>query len=263
MPSDNLHDDELSIGKGLRDRVVIVTGASSGIGRETALLFERVGARVFATDTDADGLKSLAQAMKDPSRHYFHTADLAETQACEQIVSKAIEHLGELFVLAHVAGGLIRRPLFEVTEADWDYQQNVNLRSGFFLNRAACKTMMEAKTPGRIINFTSASWMLGPLKDSDAYVAAKGGVVAMNRGFARQFGKYGIRINVVAPGQVNTPMQHVDNDPVLVAAAAASCPLGRMGEPDELARVAVFIASDHASFVHGATINVSGGTLLY
>ena len=104
---------------------------------------------------------------------------------------------------------------------------------------------------------------MGPLYGSDAYVAAKGGVVSMNRGFARQFGKYGIRINVIAPGQINTPMQHLDNDPAVVAAAAASCPLGRMGEPDELARVAVFIASDQASFVHGATINVSGGILLY
>jgi len=261
MPFDE--SDDLSIGKGLRDRVVVVTGASSGIGRETALLFERVGARVFATSSDQEGLNSLAASMRDPSRHVFHVADLAKTEDCEGIISTAISQCGEIFVLAHVAGALIRKPLFDVTEADWDYQQDVNLRAGFFLNRAACKAMVEAKTPGRIINFTSTSWMMGPLNGSDAYVAAKGGVVSMNRGFARQFGKYGIRINVIAPGQVNTPMQHVDNDPELIAAAAASCPLGRMGEPDELARVAVFIASDQASFVHGATINVSGGILLY
>ncbi|MBC7464086.1 MAG: SDR family oxidoreductase [Actinobacteria bacterium] len=263
MPSDRLLDDDLSLGKGLRDRVVVVTGASSGIGRETALLFERVGARVFATSGDRTGLDALAQQMNDPSRHYFHSADLASTQACEGIIARAIDHFGEIFVLAHVAGALIRKPLFEVTESDWDYQQDVNLRSGFFLNRAACRAMVDAKIPGRIINFTSTSWMMGPLNGSDAYVAAKGGVVSMNRGFARQFGQYGIRVNVIAPGQVNTPMQHVDNDPALVAAAAASCPLGRMGEPDELARVVVFIASDQASFVHGATINVSGGILLY
>jgi NAD(P)-dependent dehydrogenase (short-subunit alcohol dehydrogenase family) len=255
--------EDLSIGKGLRDRVVVVTGASSGIGRETALLFEKAGARVFATSSDEAGLDSLAKSMREPDRHYFHTADLANTKECEGIISTAISELGEIFVLAHVAGALIRKPLFDVTEEDWDYQQDVNLRAGFFLNRAACKAMVEAKTPGRIINFTSTSWMMGPLYGSDAYVAAKGGVVSMNRGFARQFGKYGIRINVIAPGQVNTPMQHVDNDPALIAAAAASCPLGRMGEPDELARVTVFIASDQASFVHGATINVSGGILLY
>lgn len=263
MHSDLSGVDDLSIGKGLRDRVVVVTGASSGIGRECALLFEAVGARVFATSKDRVGLDALADSMKEPSRHYFHIADLAKTEECEGIISNAVKHFGEIFVLAHVAGALIRKPLYEVTESDWDYQQDVNLRSGFFLNRAACKAMVDAKTPGRILNFTSTSWMMGPLYGSDAYVAAKGGVVSMNRGFARQFGKHGIRINVVAPGQINTPMQHSDNDPAVVAAAAASCPLGRMGEPEELARVAVFIASDQASFVHGATINVSGGTLLY
>ncbi len=261
MPSEA--GDDLSIGKGLRDKVVVVTGASSGIGREAALLFERVGARVFATSNDPAGLDSLSKSMADSSRHYFHSANLANTEECEGIISTALAQFGEIFVLAHVAGGLIRKPLFDVTEEDWDYQQNVNLRSGFFLNRAACKAMVASNTPGRILNFTSTSWMMGPLNGSDAYVAAKGGIVSMNRGFARQFGKYGIRINVIAPGQVNTPMQHVDNDPALIAAAAASCPLGRMGEPDELARVAVFIASDQASFVHGATINVSGGILLY
>ena len=145
MPSNLSVEDDLSIGKGLRDRVAVVTGASSGIGRETALLFERVGARVFATSKDQSGLDSLARSMKDPDRHYFHVADLANTEECEGIISTAVKHFGELFVLAHVAGALIRKPLFEVTESDWDYQQDVNLRSGFFLNRAACKTMLRPK----------------------------------------------------------------------------------------------------------------------
>jgi NAD(P)-dependent dehydrogenase (short-subunit alcohol dehydrogenase family) len=146
---------------------------------------------------------------------------------------------------------------------DWDYQLNVNLRSGFFLNRAAGKVMIERKSLGRIINFTSTAWMMGPMYGSDAYVAAKGGIVSMTRGFARQFGPHGIRVNVIAPGQINTPMQHVDNTTEIIAAAAAACPLGRMGEPEEVARVAVFLASDNASFINGATINVSGGLLMY
>ena len=256
-------EDDLSIGAGLREKVVIVTGASSGIGRATALLFERVGAKVLATAVNQEGLDSLAAEMQYPSRHLFYSANLANTAECEGIVTKTLEYFGDIFVLAHVAGGLRRKPLFEVTEEDWDYQQNVNLRSGFFLNRAVGKVMIDRKIPGRIINFTSASWMVGPLYGSDAYVAAKGGVVSMNRGFARQFGQYGIRVNVISPGQINTPMQHIDNDPKVIAAAAAACPLGRMGEPEEIARVTVFIASDGASFVHGATINVSGGSLLY
>ncbi|MFA5918101.1 MAG: SDR family oxidoreductase [Candidatus Nanopelagicaceae bacterium] len=263
MPSDFENGGDLSIGKGLENKVVVVTGASSGIGRATALLFERVGARVCATARDEEGLESLAKEMQDSSRHLFLTVDLENSKECEGIVTRTLDHFGEMLVLAHIAGALRRKPLYEVTEEDWDYQLNVNLRAGFFLNRAAGKAMIEREIPGRIINFTSTSWMMGPLFGSDAYVAAKGGVVSMTRGFARQFGPQGIRVNAIAPGQVNTPMQHVDNSPEMVAATAAASPLGRMGEPEELARVAVFLASDNASFIHGATINVSGGTLLY
>ncbi len=263
MHSDSIGLGDLSIGQGLENKVVVVTGASSGIGRATALLFERVGARVCATARDEEGLESLASQMQDSSRHLFLTVDLEKSEDCESIITRTLDHFDEMLVLAHIAGALRRKPLYEVTEEDWDYQLNVNLRAGFFLNRAAGKAMIERKTPGRIINFTSTSWMMGPLFGSDAYVAAKGGVVSMTRGFARQFGPQGIRVNAVAPGQINTPMQHVDNSPEMVAAVAAASPLGRMGEPDELARVTVFLASDNASFIHGATINVSGGTLLY
>ncbi|MDP1720824.1 MAG: SDR family oxidoreductase [Candidatus Nanopelagicaceae bacterium] len=263
MPSDFDKGGNLSIGRGLENKVVVVTGASSGIGRATALLFERVGARVCATAQDEEGLESLAKEMQDSSRHLYLTVNLEKSKDCEGIITRTFDHFGEMLVLAHVAGALRRKPLYEVTEEDWDYQLNVNLRAGFFLNRAAGKAMIEREIPGRIINFTSTSWMMGPLYGSDAYVAAKGGVVSMSRGFARQFGPQGIRVNVIAPGQVNTPMQHVDNSPEMVAATAAASPLGRMGEPEELARVTVFLASDNASFIHGATINVSGGTLLY
>jgi NAD(P)-dependent dehydrogenase (short-subunit alcohol dehydrogenase family) len=254
---------ELSIGNGLENKVVVVTGASSGIGRATAILFEKVGARICATARDAEGLESLAGDMVDSSRHIFLPLDLQETGACESVIASTLDYFGDLYVLAHVAGALRRKPLFEVTVEDWDYQLNVNLRSGFFLNRAAGKVMIERKSLGRIINFTSTAWMMGPMYGSDAYVAAKGGIVSMTRGFARQFGPHGIRVNVIAPGQINTPMQHVDNTTEIIAAAAAACPLGRMGEPEEVARVAVFLASDNASFINGATINVSGGLLMY
>lgn len=260
MPS-NFPD--LSLGLGLKDKVVVVTGASSGIGRASALLFEAAGAKVFATSRDKKGLDSLSKEMQDPSRHFFHVADLQTSVACEGIITQTLNVFGEIFVLAHIAGGLRRKKLQEVTEDDWDYQLNVNLRSGFFLNRAAGTAMIEHKVQGRIINCTSTAWMTGPLNGSDAYVAAKGGVVTMTRGFAGQFGPYGIRVNVIAPGQIDTPMQHDDNDPIIIAAATAACPLRRMGQPEELARVVLFLASDNSSFINGATINVSGGILMY
>lgn len=172
MPSDFENGGDLSIGKGLENKIVVVTGASSGIGRATALLFERVGARVCATARDEEGLNSLAREMKDSSRHLFLTVDLVVSKECEGIINRTLDHFGEMLVLAHAAGALRRKPLYEVTEEDWDYQLNVNLRAGFFLNRAAGKAMIEREIPGRIINFTSTSWMMGPLFGSDAYVAA-------------------------------------------------------------------------------------------
>ena len=260
MPSNS---SVLSLGEGLENKVVIITGASSGIGRATALLFASAGAKVFATARSSEGLDSLSREINDPSRHFFQIADLETSGACEGVIAKTLEVYGEIFVLAHIAGALRRKRLAKVTEDDWDYQLNVNLRSGFFLNRAAGAAMIERKTPGRIINCTSSAWMTGPINGSDAYIAAKGGVVSMTRGFAGQFGPHGIRVNVLAPGQIDTPMQHDDNEPKIVAGSTAACPLRRMGQPEELARVVLFLASDNASFINGATINVSGGLLMY
>lgn len=252
----------LSLGEGLVGKVAIVTGASSGIGRATALLFANEGMKVCATSRDEEGLKELEKLMP-AGDHMYHVLDLQDVKGCESLVEQVTKRYGSIYVLAHIAAYLKRKDLFDVTEEDWDEQLDVNLRSTFFLNRAVGKVMIEKKIPGRIINFASSSWIMGPMKGSDAYVSSKGGVVSLARGFARQFGPHGIRVNVVAPGQINTPMQHVDNDPKIVADAAAACPLRRMGEPDELARVTLFLASDNASFVNGATINVSGGLLMY
>ncbi len=253
---------ELALGAGLRGKVAIVTGASSGIGRATALLFANEGLKVCATARDSEGLQALEKEMP-VGDHMYRVLDLRDVKGCAALVAEVDERYGSIFVLAHIGAYLRRKDLFEVTEEDWDVQLDVNLRATFFLNRAVGKVMIDKKIPGRIINFSSSSWMIGPMKGSDAYVASKGGVVSLARGFARQFGPYGIRVNVIAPGQINTPMQHVDNDPKIVADAAAACPLRRMGEPEELARTTLFLASDNASFIHGATINVSGGGLMY
>lgn len=252
----------IALAEGLSGKVAIVTGASSGIGKATALLFAREGMKVCATARDEAGLKALEQEMP-AGDHMYRVLNLQDVKGCEQLVSEVDQRYGGIYVLAQIGAYLKRKDLFDVTEADWDEQLDVNLRSTFFLNRAVGKVMIDKKIPGRIINYSSSSWLIGPMKGSDSYVASKGGVVSLARGFARQFGPYGIRVNVIAPGQINTPMQHVDNDPKIVADAAAASPMRRMGEPDELARVTLFLASDNASFINGATLNVSGGLLMY
>lgn len=252
-----------NLGAGLEGRGVIVTGAARGVGRATTQAMAAAGARVAAVDRDEAGLAETVAGLEDPGRHWAAPFDLADTAALPDLVAEAEARLGGLWALANPAAVLRRRPLDEVTEDDWDHQLDVNLKAGFFLNRAAGKAMIAGGGGGRIINFTSTAWLVGPLLGSDAYVASKAGVVSMTYGFAKAFGPHGVLVNTIAPGQIDTPMQHIDNTPEVVQKGIDMCPLGRMGRPEELAAVTVFLASRHASFINGATINVSGGSITY
>jgi NAD(P)-dependent dehydrogenase (short-subunit alcohol dehydrogenase family) len=254
---------QLALGAGLPGRGVVVTGAASGIGRATARLFSEVGANVVAVDRDGPGLESLVAESPGPGTIHPLVADLADAAGYERIVETADGSLGGLYGLVNAAARVKRQPIAEVTDEDWDLQLDINLKSMFFLCRAAASIMAARGEGGRIVNFSSAAWLTGPLYQSDAYVISKGGVVVLTRGFARQYGRFGILVNTIMPGQIDTPMQHVDNTPAVVQAGIDACPLGRMGRPEELASVALFLASDHASFVTGATLNVSGGSVMY
>ena len=253
----------VALGDGLEGRGVIVTGGASGIGRATVEAMAAAGARVAVVDRNADGLLETINRTDAPDRHLAVPFDLADIAAIDGVVAHVLEVFGDLWALAHVASVLRRQPLDEVTEADWDLQHDVNLKASFFLNRAVGQALIGLGQGGRIINFTSAAFLTGALSGSDAYVASKGGVVSMTRSFAKTYGPHGILVNCVSPGQIDTPMQHVDNPAETVEAAIQACPLRRMGRPEELAAVVVFLASNNASFVHGATINVSGGSSLY
>lgn len=256
-------DNGWSLGAGLDDRGVIVTGAASGIGQATAKAMAHAGARVVAVDRDEQGVRQTIAEIGSPDRHTAIGFDLRDIGDIPRLVDQAKEAVGSLWALAHVAAVLRRQPLDQVTEDDWDLQLDVNLKASFFLNRAVGNAMVEAGGGGRLINFTSGAWLTGPASGSHAYVASKGGVVSMARGFAKHFGPHGILVNTVSPGQIDTPMQHVDNPPETVEAAIQACPLRRIGQPEEVAAVVVFLASDHASFISGATINVSGASVMY
>lgn len=251
-----------SLGAGLRDRVVLVTGAASGIGRATAQTMAALGARVAALDRQ-EAVRDVVSELDNPGQHLPVVFDLSDIGSLSSMVADVEARLGPLWALSHVAAYLRRKELKDVTEEDWDAQLDVNLKASFFLNKAVGEAMIATARGGRIINFTSGAWLTGPVHGSHAYVASKGGVVSMTRGFARAYGPYNILVNCVSPGQIDTPMQHVDNPPEIVAAGTAACPLGRMGRPGELAAVVAFLASEHASFVSGATINVSGALVMY
>jgi NAD(P)-dependent dehydrogenase (short-subunit alcohol dehydrogenase family) len=252
-----------SVGAGLDDKGVVVTGAAGGIGRAVAAAFATAGARVCAVDMSQQAVDELVAGLESPERHLAMGADLANLAGQEPLLRRVRDSFGGVNVLAHLAAVLRRRPIEEVTEEDWDAQLDVNLKASFFLNRAAARLMKENGRGGRLINFSSQGWWTGGFDGSVIYSASKGGIVSMTRGLARTYAPYGITVNAVSPGAVDTPMMRGGMTPESLDAFVRQIPLGRMAEPEELAGVVVFLASDHASYITGTTINVSGGQLMY
>jgi NAD(P)-dependent dehydrogenase (short-subunit alcohol dehydrogenase family) len=256
-------DRDLSIGSGLDGKRIIVTGASSGIGKATALLLERVGASVIAIGLDKDRLSQLEAEFSQPARHLILSVDLSGEDCADQIMTATIARFGGVDAVILAGATLKRKDLKDVTVADWDYQFDTNLRSTFLIARAVAEHLKDEKRAGSILTFTSPSWSTGSFFGADAYSASKAGIVTFSRGLAKQLGSFGIRVNTISPGQIDTPMQHRDNTAQNVQAIIDACPLKRIGQPEEIASVAVFVTSDHGSFITGATLNVSGGVHIY
>src|SRR6266851_1307837 len=250
-----------SVGAGLEGKGVIVTGAAGGIGRKVAEAFATTGARVMAVDLEQNAVEAVVIGMEGEG-HIAVGADLRNLAVHDALVNRARDELGSLYVLAHLAAVLRRRyNIDEVTEEDWDFQVDLNLKASFFLCRAAARVMREQGRGGRIITFTSQGWWTGGFGGSVVYNTAKGGIVTMTRGMARTYGPHHITVNAVSPGQVNTPMLMTGLAPELYEAMKQQTPLGYIAEPEDLAGPVVFLASDHARYITGATINVSGGFL--
>jgi NAD(P)-dependent dehydrogenase (short-subunit alcohol dehydrogenase family) len=252
-----------SLGAGLEGRGVIVTGAAGGIGRAVARAFAENGARVMAVDLDQIRIDEVVAGLEG-SGHLGVAADVADLSGHRSLVQRAAHDLGDLYVLANLAAVLRRRPeLAAVTEDDWDLQLDVNLKAAFFLCKEVGEALVAAGRGGRIITFSSQGWWTGGFGGSVVYAASKGGIVSMTRGLARTLGPHQITVNAVAPGQVRTPMLMDGLDPEIYESMRRQTPLGYVGEPEDVAGTVVFLASNHARYITGATINVSGGFLMY
>jgi NAD(P)-dependent dehydrogenase (short-subunit alcohol dehydrogenase family) len=248
---------------GIKGKSVLVTGATGGIGREVALAFAGAGARVAVADVDQARLEALRAEMEG-GPHLAIACNLRSVDTHADVVGQVVEAFGGLDVLVQTAAVLVRRPtIFDVTEADWDIQHEVNLKASFFMAQAAARVMVEQGRGGRIVNFTSQGWQSGGYGGSVAYAASKGGIVSMTRGLARSLAREKITVNAVSPGAADTAMMRSGMDDAALAATVAQIPMGYMAHPSQLVGSVLFLASDHANYITGATINVSGGWLMY
>ncbi|HET6507994.1 MAG TPA: SDR family NAD(P)-dependent oxidoreductase [Baekduia sp.] len=250
---------------GLADRVVIVTGAAGGIGREVVALLHEAGARVLAVDVAQEPLDALLAELGAPEgRHVAVAGDLKDLAWHAALVERARDELGGPHALVHAAAVLRRRDsIDDITEDDWDAQVDTNLKATFFLNRTVAQALIAGGEGGRIVNFTSQGWQSGGFGGSVVYAATKGGVVSMSRGLARALAPHGITVNTVAPGAADTAMMRGGQTDEQLADFVKMIPLGRMAQPREVAASVLFLVSDHAAYITGATLNVSGGQLMY
>ncbi|MFN8623309.1 MAG: SDR family NAD(P)-dependent oxidoreductase [Chloroflexota bacterium] len=252
-----------SVGAGLEGKGVIVTGATGGIGRAIVEAFATTGAKVLAVDLDQAKVDEVVAGLEG-SGHAGQAANLGDFSTHQALVDKAIAEFGNFYVLVNAAAVLRRKgSLDEVTEEDWDFQHDINLKAAFFLARTAGNAMIAQGKGGRIVLFSSQGWWTGGFGGSVAYAATKGGVTSMCRGLARTFGPHQITVNCVSPGQVHTPMLMTGLSPEVYENMKKQTPLGYVAEPAEMAGPVVFLASDHAKYITGSTINASGGFLMY
>jgi len=246
----------------LRGKIALVTGAQQGIGRGIALAFAREGADVAVNYLDdrvaAEQVKREVCAAG--RRAVLVQADVARPTDAQTMVAQVLSELGGLDVLVNNAGVYPRVPFLEMRETDWDLVLDVNLKGGFFCAQAAARAMVAVRRRGSIINMASQA-IRGAVRGVH-YSASKGGVVAMTRATALELAPHGIRVNAIAPGLTDTAQPRYGNNEEELAAMASAVPLGRMAQPDDIAAVAVFLASDDARHVTGQTVHVNGGSYM-
>jgi len=248
----------------LSGKVAIITGAASGIGRATSLALAESGTAVAINykrnEKDAELLRK--QIVSGGGRAIAVQADVTIAADVEALVGRTSEEFGPVDILVNNAGSLIERlRILDLTEERWDEVMDLNLKSAFLCSKAVAPSMIERKR-GSIINLSSIAGRNGGALGSIHYSTAKGGLITFTKGLAKELAPFGVRVNAVSPGVIDTPYHEQFSSPEMMKSYVNAIPLGRVGRPEEVAKVIAFLASDAASYLAGETIEINGGMFM-
>jgi glucose 1-dehydrogenase len=253
------------IGMALDGKIAIVTGAATGIGYAIAERLVRERVKVVVADVDVALGEKAVEALRRTGEASFVRTDVSRRLDVHNLIAATVDTYGDIDILVNNAGIVHGAPFLEVTEEDFDRVLAINLKGSFLAGQAVARFMVDkiknGGSAGSIINMSSINAIYG-LPDQGAYSISKGGVSQLTKVMAVSLASYGIRVNAIGPGSINTAMlAAVNNDPAGRQRVLSRTPMGRVGEPSEIASIAVFLASEEASYITGETIYADGGRL--
>ena len=243
-------------------KVAIVTGAGRGMGRAVSERLADGGAKLVVNDLDAGSAEDAAEALRRSGAEALAApGDAASSADVTRLVAAALKQYGSIDILINNAGVLRPTPVFDIEEDEWDMVVNGNLKSTYLCSRAALPAMREQGW-GRIVNFSSSAGKNVSTVGGAHYTASKAAVLGFTRHLAKEEAPHGITVNAVCPGLIDTEMVRSTISEERAAAYAASFPISRLGEPSEVAELVAFLASDRASYITGASLDINGGDLM-